>query len=385
LATILFGDSGGGADTNETFAGNVALSGTRVIAEGAGDDSLACDWNWPTPGANDMLLKLEDAAGQTLADAGKGYTAYRGTTSGAENEDASWLTESWLEEHGLSYNTDLAAYETATAEALPTGTEFSLMLWLKIAASTGAYQTPYYWRDAGMGIACESYWWTNDTITHHIYIGGWHNIAHAFTDGSIHCLIVSAKSGSRVRVAVDGDIASAAMASTFSNMNVNLQLGRADSGRDILGNIYGAYWATHELSDAEIAAISKRYAQGSAVIQYNFGAAQSLTNIAWNATETGDWEGDISKIEVYDQGLTAWVQKGGASPTSPIDLSGSPVTIGSAALADIIRVTVDPKSDTLQSETAKLLDMTLTHSAAGPSTFPYYYQMLGANRQGRVA
>ena len=126
-----------------------------------------------------------------------------------------------------------------------------------------------------------------------------------------------------------------------------------------------------------------RYESGNGVIQYDFGAQQSLTNIAWSALETGDWEGDISKIEVYDQDLSAWTQVGGASPTSPIDLSGSPVTIGSAALADIIRVTVDPKADTLQSETAKLLDMTLIYQAAGLPNIRAYNALYNAGYNRR--
>lgn len=73
-------------------------------------------------------------------------------------------------------------------------------------------------------------------------------------------------------------------------------------------------------------------------------------------------EGDISKIEVYDCDLGAWVQVGGASPTSPI--VGLEIKIADA-VTDIIRVTMDPKADALQTETPKLLDLTVTYGPLG--------------------
>lgn len=73
------------------------------------------------------------------------------------------------------------------------------------------------------------------------------------------------------------------------------------------------------------------------------------------------YEGDISKMEVYDCDAGAWQQIGGASPTSPI--TGLDILIADG-VTDIVRVTMDPKADALQTETPKLTALTATYEAA---------------------
>ena len=371
MATILFGNTGGGAEVNVAFAGNVALSGARLISEGAGDDSLALDYNWPTPAGNDLLLKMEEGAGDSLTDAGpQSYTAYLGNAAGADAQDPAWSSQAWMEDEALSFapggGTDA---KRVTIESVTTANPgCSVFFWYKRDVAAWKWEHIF---QGHVVAGQDQFALQGGTGTAIVRVSSW-------VDGSgiyspviecpfdvIHAVGATAEIGGALRCFVDGSYTE----------NLNMPSGTWNNTQDVLfgqgttwycyGLLYGLYYAPDKvLSIAQMQALSKRYVQGSAIIQYNFGGAQNLTNIAWNATETGDWEGDISKIEVYDQDGASWTQVGGASPTSPIDLSGSPVTIGSAALADIIRVTVDPKADTLQSETAKLLDMTLTHSAA---------------------
>jgi len=364
VATILFGDTGGAADINLAFAGNVALSGTRVIAEGAGDDSLACDWNWPT-GANLVhRWKMDEGAGNAVddtADMDLSVPAWQGT--GWLGSDSAALsgnycpansTAEWAgsDEEGCVEGWFYPTFDVSTW----VGGEGAGLFLQEFAVNNG-YDIGLYHGWGSYKYMVRSGGATTFNVNANVadfLVNTWHHIAicYSLTNNTFKFYIDGTqKVGTTFTASVDNTLA------YFRVGYSSFFAGAFDSGQVDGVAIHAEPHYTANFSP-------HRYEQGNSVIQYNFGAAQSLTNIAWNATETGDWEGDISKIEVYDQDLTAWVQKGGASPTSPIDLSGSPVTIGSAALADIIRVTVDPKSDTLQSETAKLLDMTLTHSAA---------------------
>ena len=103
-----------------------------------------------------------------------------------------------------------------------------------------------------------------------------------------------------------------------------------------------------------------RFPASGTVVAGNNAAAGTLTRIEWSATESGDNEGDVSAVEVYSEG--SWQAVGGASPTSPITGLSLPVVAG-----NLVRFTLTPKADTLQSETPKLTWATAIVPAPKPA------------------
>jgi hypothetical protein len=90
-----------------------------------------------------------------------------------------------------------------------------------------------------------------------------------------------------------------------------------------------------------------RFPAAGTVIGGNNPLVGTLTGVSWNATESGDNEGDVSAVEVWTGG--AWTAVGGASPTSPITGLSLPVGTG-----NLLRFTLAPKADALKSETPLL-------------------------------
>jgi len=368
MATICFGNTAGGADVNIAFAGNVALAGTRIVSEGAGDDSIALAYNEFTADANTTGLYHLNEAGWT----------------GAANEI---IDSSGNDRHGYRYS---AGPDTAVAW-LDRGGVFNANGVCRFSYGTIWPAKP-----------CTVEWWNYSGIqsNRHIVAGStWTNAMIVFTPDATHAKLAF-YSGTQEYIysnsaflnnATDPEWIHSAIA--FDNTETRFYRNGVAWGVGVAATIaqgtylvLGGYALANptmqgtvdELRFSNIARYSSafsphRYVQGNGIIQYDFGAQQALSNIAWNATEDGDWEGDIYQIWVYDQVGAAWTQVGGNSPTSPIDLSASPITIGGASLQDIIKVVQNPKADTLQTETPKLLDMTLTY-AAMITTRPYYYR-----------
>ena len=116
------------------------------------------------------------------------------------------------------------------------------------------------------------------------------------------------------------------------------------------------------------------YPATGTVVALNNTVAGTLTDIAWVATETGDNEGDIYKIEVWTEG--GWTQVGGDSPTSPITSLSLAVTTGT-----MLRITLTPGAAGLETPILTSITATITEGAAASAA--YYYASLVRNRQGR--
>jgi hypothetical protein len=104
-------------------------------------------------------------------------------------------------------------------------------------------------------------------------------------------------------------------------------------------------------------------------------SGQVPSAISWNA-QTGASYGKVKAVYILDAAL-GWTAVGGSYPTSPITVSGLTLAADSC-----LRFALEPKSDTIQSETPTLQDVTLTYATPVTSS-PYYYRSLVANRQGR--
>jgi hypothetical protein len=101
-----------------------------------------------------------------------------------------------------------------------------------------------------------------------------------------------------------------------------------------------------------------RFPAAGTVIAGNNPLAGTLTEVAWSATESGDNEGDVLAVEVWSGGT--WQVVGGASPTSP--LTGLSLSVVSG---NLLRFTLAPKTDALQSETPVLTWAEATVEAGG--------------------
>ncbi len=367
-STILFGDTGGGADTNLAFAGNVALSGCRVIVEGAGDDSLALDWNQFSTDANTLALYHlnEDAWNGTpneiIDSSGNDYHGRAVGACGTSTE--------WLNRFGRFAPADFNTYADFP---VPTDvlSAFTMECWVRMIYKTsgeGNSGNAYGPKNGAQGLRPEGgpgpqFRIYNEAGAEARPRAGWRLSLDTWYQ------LRAVWDGSQVHLYVNGILEDS------RNLTGTVRLDTEPwAWRDLTmgyGSEYYGDWGQWDVDEVRMSDVARcagafsphRYEQGNAVIQYDFTAQQKLTNIAWNATEADDWEGDIYQIWVYDQDLSDWVQKGGNSPTSPIDLSGSPVTIGGVSTEDIIKIVENPKSDALQSETPKLLDMTLTHES----------------------
>ena len=96
MATIVFGDSAGGGDTNVLFSGNVALDGARIISESGTDDSLALDWKQLAADADTRFLwRMDEASWNTTPGEVKdAKESNDGTAVGNADTAAGWINRS---------------------------------------------------------------------------------------------------------------------------------------------------------------------------------------------------------------------------------------------------------------------------------------------------
>ncbi len=353
--TITWGDESGGSDIDVTFSGNSDLTGgTRNISEGAGDDSLALDWNEAEVDGNTVgLWRMNDnAADTTVVDAagvndGTFYDATGNPNTNAHSV-AGWLDRALDFDGGDDYIADLDS-------PLLGETECTICIWAYKTAHS-AYQDIMndYANLAGRRNWIMGYEQFDGTLN--FFAGDGTNMdnisKNGFTQDAWHH-VCGVFNGDTNELSLYIDTVSATKVTTISNLgnqdNNNTRISPAGS---FTGDIDEIHILNVARNSSEIAAAARRYVQGTAIVNYNFGNPGTLNSLSWNALEIGDWEGDISQIDVYGSD-DVWHQIGGVSPTSPIN------NINREVPANVqIRYTFDPKSDTLQSETPKLQDVT---------------------------
>jgi len=369
MATQRWGDSGLPWSGNSTLAA-CALSGNTVVL----------DYNRPAViAATKGLWRMNEAswagtAGEVLDASGLGHhgQAYGGATT----------AEGWMNQAGsfsgsnyalVPAHEDLrfAAGEAATFEVWfrgnPTTTKL-LCGWYNVLNSwdlrllTTSAGGSLRWRrsDTGDGVTL------TPTVSGTYNDNNWHHLA----------VVTWVDGGTRYAQAFADGVAGTALSGVEGSQTTNCAFGfggRWDDGSLTLGFaglLDEAHWCKSRLYTGAFSPV--RFQASGTVVCANNTLAGTLTGVSWGATESGDNEGDISKVEVWTDG--AWTQVGGDSPTSPLAGLVLPVAAG-----NLLRFTLAPKADAKQSETPVLTwaEATVQGATAG------YYSNLLANRQGR--
>lgn len=360
--TIRWG-SDSGADISLPWSGNCALSGTRIVNAGQPNDDVALAWAEFQPGPEVIALWRMNEAGWSGA-AGEVEDA-------ADDHDATAVGAStapgWLDRAGLFAEEDywytqpsaafdlsdvfLAAWLRPDAWASTAGAHalgLALVIWNVQEPVLGlmAYQTAAAY-EALLEVGGNSYSLTGGSVA----LGSWAHVA---------CW----KNGTTVRLYVNGQEVAAAddwpASISWPSAPTACSGGRLRDGF-VLGRYVGA------VDDALIAATNPwggefsphRYEPGAVAARYALGGPHRLTAIDWQATTGADY-GEVTKVEVYSGGTWLVVAEDDAGLTPPI-LGLSYQVDG----PDIVRLTLTPKADSLQSETPVVDWLQATLEAVG--------------------
>jgi hypothetical protein len=355
------------------FNGRVSLSGCRIIGAGAADDDVALDW--ATHAHDDDAIAHvvgAEGSGNALDSIGSYHirpTAWEtdGGWTGAHAISASWKQASGAPIPQVPVNADFTVefwwYKTA-----PSGTDGRVFMNIEAPTSSRVYLADYrelapgnwrfmrYLRSANPPATISS------ASTGNTFVSGWQH----------WCI---ERSGNSMRSYVNGVVVGSVVdVSRVTTFGVHDRWGSDDGAA--LGWRWNDIYVTARALHGGVAFSPGRYpASGSATLTGAGLATRVPTAVSWNA-QTGASYGKVKAVYILDAAL-GWTAVGGSYPTSPITVSGLTLAADSC-----LRFALEPKSDTIQSETPTLQDVTLTYATPVTSS-PYYYRSLVANRQGR--
>lgn len=357
--SITWGDTGAGSDINLTFDGNSTLDSTRNISEGAGDDSIALEFNEaPVEADMELLWRFNEESwdgtpGEVLDATGNGDTGHLGSVGFVPTSD-------WLNNYANhSSGTPQFAEDVASGGS---DVPHAYCFWAKVVnpESDWAFVRRGSWEYVRINQAAAPSMLTlykvgdvGESIVSTLEVphdGAWHYIA-----------VLVHTSPRQIEFFLDDTWDTQSYSYAYpgwggNELRVHHQIINGGGFDD-----FASFW-NGVPSHAWIEAQAKRFNQGTAIVNYDLGGgSRTFQTLSWNALESGDWEGDISRIDVYGAD-SQWHQVGGDSPTSPIEGIGLEVSSNVQ-----IKYTLDPKSDTLQTETPKLQDVTATVSAIQPT------------------
>jgi len=351
-SSITWGNTSGSSDINLTFDGNSDLSGGgRNITEGAGNDSLALDYN--RLGTNDYTrhyYTMDNISGSQIVDDGSGA---KNMNMGANFQ----VLSDWIEDYGKN-NGNNAQSATQWA-AIANGTDRCIEAWVYVPSGLTDTDT-FFGTDDYLKIGTTYYnqnrmsfygWGFRQgvTVDWSLPLDQWFHMAGTIDHGSNQAVLW--RNGVAIGTASVSGVDTSASA-YFANIARNKAGVLVDDARLSVGSpIYSGTTTFYP----------HRYEEGTMIVNYNTGSSGKLTTLSWDSTETGDWEGSISKTEVYGSD-DSWHQIGGDTPSSPIENIDQDVPENLQ-----IRYTLDPKTDSLQTETPKLLDVTANVSSIQPS------------------
>jgi len=372
---IMLGESsnsfswGSGGDV--PFSGNSSLNGTRLDSS-----EILLDWNRSTDGSDTIgLWPADDRHGNSSnKNIGSRYGDIPAVTLG---QSGSIYGTGYIDSH--SFND---TFTSASSNLLDSKSAYVVQAWVNVknvpAGSVVTILTSYAWgNDIKFGLWITSsfrriifYWWpdgpygTGSIYYDHADISGdlavgspdWHHIAVEWTGTKLNFYFDGIRKGQLDR----------------SNWPANAsRLFKVEPLGALVDDLKcqdASQWDGNNFTP-------HRFEQGTAVLTHSFSQAQTLHSVSWSATESGDNEGDIKKVEVYNTDTSSWQQIGGDSPVSPISGLNIPIADGSS---NILRFTLDPKSDSLQTETPKITSVSIDTTSLSPSgTYTSKVQDLG--------
>lgn len=338
--TIQWGKSSG-ADINLSFSGNCALDGCRIVGSGA-DDDIALDWAWPATDVHTML-PLDG----TLENWGTGADWV--VTNGVE-----WVQPGWMGPQAARTPNFGGWKQMARADDYCTPlTGITRELWLRreedvtsgrrFRFNKGFTWDPLFYYST-YGWASEAFFPNGAFRVEHIewlidIDLQWHHF----------CLEWDAEAD-RATLYVDGMVAG-----TLDNTGLEPASHRTEIWTDSAGGAYhfdALVIAERPLHGGEFT--PHRYEAGSVTLQYQPDDLMRLTSIDWSGT-FGPSYGYVTKVEVYSRASWHVVASDSNGVQPPI--TGLNYVIGGP---NVVRFTLAPKQDTLQSETP-LLDWVLVN------------------------
>jgi len=379
MTTIKWGSSTG-TGILLPFTGNSALDGTRIVNAGAADDDIALAFNEFVPDANTLVAwRMNEASWSgeldEVVDASSNSlhgTAYNGATTAT-----GWLNRcgAFLDADGLQHvRSDasnllnglnswwMSAWAKPVQRASAYG-RFGAILAVSPPGSTYRLALAVCWDTTPptAAVATESPTFTTSTS---VPTDQWTHIGFEWTAAGTLRIYVNGTVAGEWTSAVwqptqDLHVVSGVSTPDASTI-YNRYVGYADDAVLATQNPWGGEFSPH------------RYESGTVTAQYALGTSYRLTNVDWSATTGVDY-GQITKVEVYSGGAWLTVAENANGLTPP--LTGLDYTVTGP---DIVRLTLVPKADTLQSETP-LLDWVAvaTESAGGHRRKPL---LLGRHR-----
>lgn len=339
---------GTGADVCVPFSGNATLSGCRIIGAGLEDDDVVLAWDEHavdvnTVGCWRMNGDWTDASGN-----GHDATPVYGPT----------FTAGWYDRAGSFVRTSYQGLEIASDDALNIIGDMTFECWwYRTTAYSSNWESLLAKRAFG-AVACPYgvnmrngvlQWYFADTAfrvcSHNSAppLNAWTHLAFTRESGIL-------------RIWVNGTSVKQSNFSAYSPTATadNLKFCQIDPSHETLS-------AT--LDDMRLSNVS-RYVANFTPVRYKSASQNagiqpfvqcshsSLTGmvpaaVSWSAT-TGAGYGQVKRVLVNDVSA-GWTAVGGDYPTSPVAISGLVL-----ASEDAVRVELEPKADTLQSETPVL-------------------------------
>ena len=345
MATTAWG-SGLSADELLALAGHVELTATRLAS-----DALLLDWV-RFAGTPRHCWKFDEGAGTVAYDTGSS-PVNTNIMAGTWETTAPWLgpadlNPNWTDAY-LNETYTLSAGVTVEAWALPKPDTNQRVLVQCYPIGDGPrllfnYPQPGdIWVDgwdAGFGSA-------GGIVTE-----SWHHIAVVWSNAGTKLYLDGTQVGSSATVLGNAYIGYWRMGCQTSNWTRPWSPGKVGDT------------AIHTTAKYTAAFTPHRYEQGAAVLtKAAESAARKVTGVDWAGT-FGAGSGSVYRVQVNTgtDVSPAWVTVGGDNPTSPV--TGLDLTV-QAGVTRWVRAYLNPKADTLQSETPILSALRVTHNAAG--------------------
>jgi len=340
--TIQWG-KGSGANVNLTFSGNVALNGTRILNAGELDDDIALAFGVFIPDEHTAGLWHLDGNGLDAGPNGNDLT----------NNGVIWeTTDPWVGTGEGIFDGSSYLYCADTDSLSITGA-MTLEAW----AATGALST-------GLYIIVSKYW----SAAFSYYLGIYQNRVRAlvnplgesthdncFRDSDIvldnntryHIAMVF-EPGSRLDVYINGELHNGALTgdipSQIADTTANFEVGSRNGGE---------YCWLGKIDEVRLSSVARyltefsphRYEDGTVTLRHSLTDSMRLTAIDWDGAFGASY-GYVTQVEVYSGGQWRVVASDPAGLTPPI--TGLEYMVSGP---DILRFTLVPKQDTLQSET----------------------------------
>lgn len=353
---------GTGADLCVPFAGNVSMSGCRLIGAGGADDDVALAWNEHAVDAAAIAHILGNEGSGNALDAVNDHDIIPGSWS--------VIGTGWLGNYAIQNSWTAAS----AIPQLDITRDFTLDFWIYRDVQAPADARQMHFLNAGSDSATlkvEEYtpidgdsrvrrWLQEKTSEKVSQI----MIVPTFTAGAWHHISFE-RYASHIYLGIDGQFVGGFNSVDHLDTNAAMTIWNAPISSGQLrrwNDIYLTQAAIHG-GASFVAARYKSAAQNSGA-QPNVSCAYAgLTGVvpsevSWSATE-GDEYGRVKRVLVNDVSA-GWVQVGGDYPTSPVSVSG--LVLPSA---DAVRVELEPEQVSgIQNETPVLDWVQLEYTAA---------------------